>query len=239
MATMQKERLRPLTIAEQRELRTIVKASSERVDRVQRATALLAVAGGESFSAVAGAVGYQSPQAVTYLVRRFNRVGLAALRIAAGRGRRPTYDAAARARIVATAQRPPDRKVDGTATWSLSTLERTLRREGLPRVGATTIRRVLHDAGSSYQRTRTWCPTGTAQRKRKAGVVRVVDPKTEEKRGPSSGPTAPPKPPACRSGARTRPGRIRRSPSPGQAGRRSVSRPGSPTSTSGAGRPSC
>ncbi len=58
-----------------------------------------------------------------------------------------------------------------------------MRREGLPRVGATTIRRVLRDAGSSYQRTRTWCPTGTAQRKRKAGVVQVVDPQTEEKRG--------------------------------------------------------
>lgn len=186
MATMQKERLCPLTIAEQRELETIVKASSERVDRVQRATALLAVARGQAFSAAARAAGYRSPQAVTYLVRRFNRVGLAVLQVAAGRGRRPTYDAAARARIVATAQRSPDRKADGTATWSLSTLERTVRREGLPHVGATTIRRVLGDAGSSYQRTRTWCPTGTAQRKRKAGVVRVVDPKTEEKRGSSS-----------------------------------------------------
>src|SRR5215210_1615662 len=125
MATMQKERLRPLTLAEQRELETIVKASSERVDRVQRATALLAVAGGRAFSAAARAAGYRSPQAVTYLVRRFNRVGLATLGIAPGRGRRPTYDASARARIVATAQRPPDRKTDGTATWSLSTLERT------------------------------------------------------------------------------------------------------------------
>jgi len=189
MATMQKERLRPLTIGEQRELKTIVKASSERVDRVKRATALLAVAGGQSFSAAAQAAGHRSPQAVTYLVRRFNQVGLEALEIAAGRGRRPTYDAVARARIVATAQRPPDRKVDGTATWSLSTLERTVRREGLPRVSATTIRRVLRDAGSSYQRTRTWCPTGTAQRKRKSGVVRVVDPRTEEKRGPSTGRT--------------------------------------------------
>jgi transposase len=186
MATMQQERLRPLTMAEQREMKRLVKASSERVDRMKRATALLVVAGGGSFSAAARAAGYQSPQAVTYLVRRFNRVGLAALEIAAGRGRRPTYDAVARARIVATAQRAPDRKVDGTATWSLSTLERTVRREGLPRVGAATIRRVLRDAGSSYQRTRTWCPTGTAQRKRKAGVVRVVDPQTEVKRGPSS-----------------------------------------------------
>ena len=146
-------------------------------------------AGGRRRADVRGggrAAGYRSAQAVTYLVRRFNRVGLAALEIATGRGRRPTYDAAARAQIVATAQRPPDRKVDGTATWSLSTLERTVRREGLPRVGATTIRRVLHEAGSSYQRTRTWCPTGTAQRKRKAGMVQVVDPRTEEKRGSST-----------------------------------------------------
>src|SRR6266480_1033458 len=170
MATMQKERLRPLTLAEQRELKRITKASSERVDRVKRATAVLAAAGGQSCSAAARAAGFRSPGAVRYLVRRFNQVGLGALEIAAGRGRRPTYDAPARARIVVTAQRSPDRKVDGTATWSLSTLERTLRREGLPRVGGTTIRRVLHDAGSSYQRTRTWCPTGTAQRKRKAGV---------------------------------------------------------------------
>jgi hypothetical protein len=49
-------------------------------------------------------------------------------------------------------------------------------------VGTSTIRRVLQAAGSSYQRTRTWCPTGTAQRTRKAGVVTVVDPKTEQKR---------------------------------------------------------
>ncbi len=183
MATMQKEPVRPLAEAERRELATIATASSERVDRAKRATALLAVAEGRSFAAAARAAGYRSPQTVTYLVRRFNRGGLGALEIAAGRGRRPAYDAAARARIVATAQRPPDRKADGTATWSLSTLERTARREGLPRVGATTIRRVLRDAGSSYQRTRTWCPTGTAQRKRKAGVVQVVDPRTEEKRG--------------------------------------------------------
>jgi transposase len=183
MATMRKGGLRPLTIVEQREVATIAKASSERLDRVRRAAALLAVAEGRPFRQAAQAAGFRSGTTVTNLVRRFNREGLVALRIAAGRGRRPTYDSMARARIVATAQRPTDRRADGTATWSLSTLERTVRREGLPHVGATTIRRVLRAAGSSYQRTRTWCPTGTAQRKRKAGVVRVVDPKTEEKRG--------------------------------------------------------
>ena len=57
MATMQKERLRPLMIAEQRAMQRIVKASSERVDRVQRATALLAVAAGASFAAAAPLIG--------------------------------------------------------------------------------------------------------------------------------------------------------------------------------------
>jgi transposase len=116
-------------------------------------------------------------------VTRFNRQGLAALSIASGRGRKPTYDAATRAHIVATAQTAPDRKTDGTATWSLSTLQKRLRKEGVEGIGTNTIKRVLEDAGSSYQRTRSWCPTGTAQRVRKSGVVTVVDPQTEQKRG--------------------------------------------------------
>ena len=166
MAAMQQERLRPLTVAEQRELHAIAKASSERVDRVKRATALLAVADGETFAAASRAAGYRSIGAVTYLVRRFNRVGPDALGIAAGRGRRPTYGATARGRIVATAQRPPDRKADGTATWSLSTLERTVRREGLPRVGATTIGGYC-TTRQFYQRTRRGAagtPSGSARR---------------------------------------------------------------------------
>jgi transposase len=182
MVSPPKEPLRPLSAEEQVALDRLTHASSARVDRVRRARALLAVAAGQSFAQAARAAGFRSGTTVANLAARFNRQGLSALAIAPGRGRRPTYAPVARAQIVATAQRAPDRKTDGTATWSLSTLERTLRREGLPQLGATTIRRVLEDAGSSYQRTRTWCPTGTAQRKRKAGVVTVVDPRTEEKR---------------------------------------------------------
>jgi transposase len=174
--------LRALSATERAEIEQLSRRGSERVDRVRRATALLAVAEGQSFVAAARRAGLGG-SAVTALVRRFNRRGLAALTIAAGRGRRPTYDAAARATVVATAQRAPDRRQDGTAVWSLSTLERTVRREGLPAIGATTIRRVLHAAGSSYQRSRTWCPTGTAVRQRKGGPVTVTDPQTEQKRG--------------------------------------------------------
>ena len=183
MAHGSREPLRPLTEDERRALARCTRASSERIDRVRRATALLAVAAGQSFAAAARGAGLRSGSTVAGLVARFNCAGLAALSIAPGRGRTPTYDATARGHIVATAQRQPERKTDGTATWSLSTLEGAIRREALPQVGATTIRRVLQDAGSSYQQTRTWCPTGTARRKRKSGVITVTDPQTETKRG--------------------------------------------------------
>src|SRR5215210_1258555 len=185
MATLQKAVLRPVTAEEWAALERIAKASSERLDRVRRARAVLAVAQGAPFVRAAQQVGFQSGTTIANLVSRFNQHGLEALSIAAGRGRKPTYDPAARVQIVTIAQRTPDRKLDGTATWSLSTLERTLRQAAFPRLGATTIRRVLHDAGSSYQQTRTWCPTATAERQRKSGIVRVTDPQTEEKRGGS------------------------------------------------------
>ena len=183
MATPQKDPLRPMTLAERAALERVAGASSERLDRVRRARALLAVAEGRPFVQAAEQAGRARRTAVAGVVARFNRHGLGALDLAAGRGRKATYDPVVRARIVATAQRRPDRKVDGTATWSLNTLQRTLRREAFPHLGTTTIRRILEAAGSSYQQTRTWCPTGAAQRKRKAGVVTVVDPQTEQKRG--------------------------------------------------------
>jgi transposase len=193
MPTPQSEPLRAITEAEQGTLQRIVSAGSERVDQVRRAVAILAVAQGMPFIQAADLAGLRSGTTVADLVKRFNRRSLAALEIAAGRGRRPTYAASDRVQIVATAQRSPTRRTDGTATWSLSTLQRTLRRGSFPTVGTSTIRRVLQDAGSSYQRTRTWCPTGTAQRKRKAGVVTVVDPQTEQKRGSSNSRTTSPK----------------------------------------------
>ncbi|MFL5336673.1 MAG: helix-turn-helix domain-containing protein [Geminicoccaceae bacterium] len=189
MAPQRKERLRVVTAEEQGTLEGVRQATSGRHDEVQRATALLAVAGGASFAAAARGAGYAGGGTVHALVKRFNARGLAALAIAPGRGPRVTYDAATRAQVVALAQRPPDRKRDGPATWSLSTLERAAQREIFPAPKARTIAQSLRDAGSSYQRTRTWCPTGTAERKRKDGVVRVVDPLTEPKRGPATKPT--------------------------------------------------
>lgn len=239
MAPPRRVSLRPLTHEEQTALARLAKASSERVDRVRRATALVAVGEGHSFAQAAQRAGLRSHSTVADLVERFNREGLGALRIATGRGRKPTYGPVARAEIVATAQRPPDRRADGTGTWSLSTLPRTLRRQDFPALGRTTIRRVLRDAGSSYQMSRTWCPTGTAERKRKSGIVRVVDPATEQKRGSSSRRIASGRGPACQSGVRMRPAPTKSSPNRGPAGARSSPPCGSRTSTSAVGRSSC
>ena len=98
--------------------------------------------------------------------------------LAGGCGRAPAYDRAARERILREVQRPPNPEADGSATWSLSTLRKALRSapDGLPRVSTYTLRQVPHGAGYSHQFTRTWCPTGTALRRRKAGPVAVTDP---------------------------------------------------------------
>lgn len=191
MPAPQKEPLRPLSQQEYQQLQRIIKASSERLDRVRRAKALLAVAGGYSFTQAACQADLRSGDSVAQLVSRFNQSGLLALDIAVGRGRRPTYDSEARTRILQKVQSTPNREQDGTGTWSLSTLQRSLRAEGggLERVGATTIKEVLYEAGYSYQRARTWCPTGTALRKRKEGIVTVIDPDLEEKNVVSSEPT--------------------------------------------------
>ena len=105
MPTPQREPLRRLRRAERAALLQIAHSSSERVDRVRRATALLAVARTGVFIRAAREAGLRSGTTVADLVARFNRVGLAAVRIAPGRGRKPSYPLSARAQIVATAQR--------------------------------------------------------------------------------------------------------------------------------------
>jgi transposase len=119
---------------------------------------------------------------VSQLVARFNQHGLAALDIADGRGRQRTYGPAERKQMVECLRQLPERQRDGTASWSLKLVERALRQRVLPRVCATTIRTVLVEAGYSYQRTRTWCRTGSALRKRKSGTVVVEDPEGEQKK---------------------------------------------------------
>jgi hypothetical protein len=76
MPTRQKAPLRPLSEQEYQELLRIIRASSERLDRVRRAKAVLAVAGGHSFTGAAYQSGFKSGDSIAQLVERFNQHGL-------------------------------------------------------------------------------------------------------------------------------------------------------------------
>ena len=178
MARHQKEPLRPLSSEEQAELTRVSRSESAPAGHVARARALLAVAAGQRFTDAARAAGRRSGDGVAQLVGRFNRLGLMALQHQQGGGPPKQYGTPEQARILAEVRRSPDREADGTASWSLVTLQRALRRapDGLPHVSTQTIFCVLHDAGYTYQADRSWCETGAAVRKRKRGTVTVHDP---------------------------------------------------------------
>ena len=184
MTRRQKDPLRSLSEEERHVLEQVSRAHSEPASHVARAKALLAVADGYSYSEAAKLAGRRSGDAVSELVGRFNTEGLAALQLRHGGGPPISYGVAERARILVEVQRCPDRERDGTATWSLSTLQVALQRapDGLPNVSIDTIWRVLCEAGFSWQRNGTWCETGKVKRKRKSGTVEVTDPDTEAKK---------------------------------------------------------
>jgi transposase len=184
MSRRKKDPLRPLRDEERDALVSLSRSRAAPAAEVARAGMLLLVADGSDYQQAALAAGRKSGDAVSALVARFNREGLAAVRPRHGGGQRRVYDEGARLRILREARRVPTPEADGTAAWSLSTLQKALRRasDGLPVISTYTIREVLHEAGYSFQRTRTWCPTGEALRKRKAGVVTVTDPDAAPKK---------------------------------------------------------
>ena len=184
MTRRRKDLLRPFTPAEQTALEKLTRAHSAPVAQVTRAKILLAVAAGDTYQLAAYTAGCGSRHTVAALVARFNAQGLAVLDLPHRGGPPPRYTPTERTRILAEAARIPDREQDGTATWSLRTLQRALQRapDGLPHVSRYTLWVVLRDAGWRWQRNRSWCPTGTALRKRKTGVVTVHDPDTTPKK---------------------------------------------------------
>jgi transposase len=184
MSRRKKDPLRPLTDAAAAALTQLSRSQAAPAAQVARAAMLLAVARGDDYQQAARAAGRRSGDAVSHLVARFNAEGTAALTPRHGGGRSPAYDRAARERILREVKRPPTPNADGTATWSLSTLRQAVRAapDGLPRVSTFTLWRVLHAAGYSHQNTRTWCPTGTALRRRKAGAAVVTDPDAGSKK---------------------------------------------------------
>ena len=184
MTRRKKDPLRPLTSAEREWLERISRAESEPASHVMRAKEILAVADGKNYLEAAVAAGRKSGDAVSKLVSEFNQNGLAAIRPRHGGGPVAKYGPAQRERILIEARRKPEPAQDGTASWSLQTLQRALRKapDGLPDVSEDTIRTVLREAGFSWQRSQTWCETGQVVRKRKRGQATTYDPDTESKK---------------------------------------------------------
>ena len=184
MSRKKKDPLRELTEPERQELAQLSRSQTAPAAEVTRARLLLAVAEGDDYQSAARSVGRRSGDAVSHLVARFNAEGLEATSPRHAGGRAPVYDLAARERVLAEVNRTPTPEADGTATWSLGTLKKALRSapDGLPAVSTYTLWQVLHGAGYSHQFTRTWCPTGTALRRRKAGAAVVTDPDAGSKK---------------------------------------------------------
>jgi transposase len=184
VARRQKNPLRELTNDERRWLIRIARSTSEPATHVARAKQILAVADGQSFTQAAISSGRKSGDAVAHLVARFNPTALTALEHKKGGGPKPKYGLEERDRILAEARRSPDPEQDGTASWSLMTLRRALRKasDGLPQVSTYTIRTVLLDVGFRWPRTRSWCQTAQVMRKRKGGAVKINDPDATAKK---------------------------------------------------------
>src|SRR5919107_5061478 len=184
MSRRRKDPLRPFTPEERIALTRLSRSPSAPAAQVERARALLAIADGASYTAAAHQVGRRHNETLSAWVSRFNRNGLAAVRPGHGGGPRICSGADAPQRLRAEGARAPQREQDGTAPWSLSLLQRALRQapDGLPKVSTFTIWRTLHEAGLSWQKSRTWCETGVGMRHRKHGVVRVSDPDAAAKK---------------------------------------------------------
>jgi transposase len=184
MSRHKKDPLRALSSDERAEMERLSRSGREPAAVVAHAKAVLAVANGADYTEAAAAAGRRSGDGVAHLVARFNQEGLEALYPRHGGGPAARYTSVDRERILAEARRSPDPERDQTATWSLTTLQRALRRtpNGLAQVSTYTIWCVLTEAGWSWQRTRTWCPTGHAERLRKRGRVHIKDSDAEAKK---------------------------------------------------------
>ena len=175
MAAARKEVIRTITQEEREYLEHLTLSSAEPAYRVAWAKELLAVEAGFSYSEAAKAAGRRSNDAVSQLVSRFNQIGMAALNLRHGGGNPIQYGALEQRNILERFRTPPDKKRDGTATWSLNTLQAALKSRDHLDVSTFVIWKTLHENGYAWQRNRTWVDTGKTVRMSKGGPVEVED----------------------------------------------------------------
>jgi transposase len=184
MTRRKNEQLRTLTAEEQEWLERISRSHTEPASHVGRAKEILAVAEGKSYTQAAQLAGRKAGDAVSHLVKQFNREGMAVIQPSHGGGPKRKYTATERERVLREVRRTPEPERDGTKAWSIALLRKALHRaeDGLPEISTERIWVILHEAGFSWQKSRSWCETGQVVRKRKRGLVTVTDPDATPKK---------------------------------------------------------
>ena len=182
MSRKQKAPLRAMSEDEYDYLDKVSRSFSESSIRVARAKALLAVNKNYTYQEAAILSGRRSAQAVSQLVGRFNQEGISAINPKHSGGPKIVYGTERRNKILEIVSSPPDRKIHGTANWSLTTLQRHLEKSEMGHVSTHTLWKILHSANYSFQKDRTWIKTGIVNRKRGGKFIEVQDPDSEAKK---------------------------------------------------------
>jgi transposase len=145
--------VRQLTAEEANRLKSISRRAKYQAKR-QRAMILLASATGMSAPEIARLVRTDESH-VRKVIHAFNEEGFSSLDpdYRGGRPRKTTPER--RDRVVSIARARPDTQGVPMTRWSLTKLRDYLAEMGVD-VSAETLRGILHDAGLSHQRTRSW-----------------------------------------------------------------------------------
>jgi transposase len=168
-------RARRLTDQEGRRLQQIVRRGKHGSIRVRRAMIIMASASGTPVPAIARLVAADE-DTVRDVIHLFNAKGLAALdpRWAGGRPRRISNDDIRV--IVAAATTRPEKLGLPFTCWSLRKLAACLasRPDRPVAVGRERLRQILHAAGITFQRTRTWKESTDPDRDAKLDRIEYV-----------------------------------------------------------------
>jgi transposase len=167
-------RARRLTDREGRRLQQIVRRGKHESIRVRRAMIIMASASGTLVPAIARLVAADE-DTVRDVIRLFNAKGLAALDPQWAGGRPRLISDEAIEVIVAAATTRPEKLGQPFTRWSLRKLAAYL--ASCPRpvaIGRERLRQILHAAGISFQRTRTWKESTDPDRDAKLDRIEYV-----------------------------------------------------------------
>lgn len=148
-------RLRRLTPKERRELRWMVRKSSDKV-AVRRAACVLAAATGMKVSRIS-ATQFVHATYIRKILNNFNAEGLVSIGNRYGKGRPRTFTDAVRRRIIDVVTTPPRQFGLPFNVWSIPKLRDHLMQQRIVKtISVERLRQILLETGITPQRTKTW-----------------------------------------------------------------------------------